>query len=190
MDLDNIKKTWQETEINPDIGKDKIQKMIDNDGQSAFNKLLFYEKIAILGLVICIPIGLGLFNKYLPVSIVYILSIIFGIVWQIYKYKSLQRINVAEMSITEVAASFYKYRKCILKEFYIGLVWFVAFFALFGYCEFIEDIELLSKHLFILVIGMIIGLIFVLIVYKKLYWKNIKKLEASIKEIEEFNQED
>lgn len=31
MDLDNIKKTWQQTDIRPDIDDDKIRKMLSNE---------------------------------------------------------------------------------------------------------------------------------------------------------------
>lgn len=189
MDLDNIKKTWQETEIKPTIDNEKIQKMISNEGRSAFNSLLRYEKIGIILLIVCIPMIFALSLRHTPVIVFYLFSVVVFLVWQVYKFKKLRRINLSEMGITEISNHFYWYRKVILKEFVAGLVWFIFFFILFGYFELLDDSDYFYKHLIILVISALIGLFVAIIIYKMIYWNNIKKMENSIREIQDFEED-
>lgn len=57
MDLDNIKKVWQENNAKPDIKEHKIQQMLDNKGKGAFENLIKYEKLGLILAIICIPIS-------------------------------------------------------------------------------------------------------------------------------------
>lgn len=189
MDLDNIKKSWQETEIKPIVNEDKIQRMISNEGQGAYNKLLKHEKNGFWALIVCIPIGYLLFKQYLPVVILYITAVIFGLFWQFYKIKKLKMIHLDKMSITEVSKNIYLYRKNIFKEFTIGAIWFFAFFIVLGYCKISERTDESSIISIGIIIASVIGFIGVLLTYKLLYWNNIKKLETSIKEVEEFEKD-
>jgi hypothetical protein len=184
MDLDNIKKTWQQTDIRPDIDDDKIRKMLSNEGHSAFNSLLKYERFGIIMLIICLPIGYLVFGKYMPVAVSYIISVLLGILWQLYKYRKLKKVDMAQHSITEISNQVYRYRKIIYKEFIVGLVWFIAFVLFLGYWEFSDE----GIPSFIYIIAMAIAFVAVIFTYKKLYWNNIKKLEAAIKEVEEFEE--
>lgn len=189
MDLDNIKKSWQETEIRLTIDENKIEKMISNEGQGAYNKLLQYEKFGFWALIVCIPIGYFLFRKHLPVVILYITYVLFALFWQFHKIKKLKSANIQQMSITEVSKHIYQYRKTILKEFTIGIVWFFSFFILLGYCEISERTAETFSIVVAIIIASAIGFAGVLLSYKLLYWNNIKKLEASIKEVEEFEKD-
>jgi len=184
MDLDNIKKTWQQTDIRPDIGDDKIRKMLSNEGHSAFNSLLKYEKIGMWLMVGCLLLAYPLFFKYLPIYIYYVLSVVAGFFWQIYKIRKLKKLDIAQMNITEISNRIYSYRKIIHKEFIVGLIWFVIFAAFLVYWESADK----GIHPVIYVVAMGIGLVCVIFIYKKLYWNNIKKLEAAIKEVEEFEK--
>lgn len=189
MDLDNIKKTWQETEMKPAIDEKKIEKMISNKGQSAFNSLLKHERNGIIMLLVCIPLGYLIFNKYLPVMIVYLSSIVVGLVWQVYKFRKLKEIDMSAMSITDISNRTYSYRKTLMKELAIGIVWLISFIILFGYFELLSYTSHYNDVLIILIIMTIIALVAVIILYKILYWKNLKKLEESIKEVQEFEKE-
>lgn len=189
MDLDNIKKTWQETEIKPSIDNEKIQKMISNEGRSAFNSLIRYEKIGIILLVLCIPMIFALSLRHTPVIVFYLFSVVIFLMWQVYKFKKLRRISLSETSITEISGHFYWYRKAILKEFVAGLVWIIFFFILFGYFELLDDTDYFYKHLTILIISVSIGLVLAITIYKIVYWNNIKKMDLSIREVQEFEKD-
>lgn len=190
MDLDNIKKSWQKADIKPIVSEDKIQKMIDNKGKSAFNSLLRYEKFGIILLILCIPLGLIVFEKYAPVSAFYACSVLLGLCWQIYKFVKLKQIDMATMGITEISERFLWYRKAIAKELAIGIVWFIVIVLFIGYLEFSSHIEKdYIPHLIIFISCMTLAFIGVLLTYKMLYWKNIKKMQDSINEVKEFEKD-
>ena len=58
MDLDNIKKSWQNADIRPIIDEDKIQKILDNRGKGAFDALLKYDKLFFWLLIPCFLLGI------------------------------------------------------------------------------------------------------------------------------------
>ena len=186
MDLDNIKKTWQETDLKPDMDETKIRQMLSNSGQSAFNSLLRYESVGLIATIICLPLGYFMFSKYLAVCLTFILPTLLFVCWHIYKLRRLKKVDMATMSITEVSSHIYWYRKAILKEIIFGTIWFFAFFVMFGYYELVYDSVHFNRQLIILVIAVLIGLAVALIIYRTLYWNNIKKIESAIKEVEEF----
>lgn len=185
MDLDNIKKTWQQTDIKPDIDEENICKMLSNEGHSAFNSLLRHEKMGRIMMVVCLLIAYPLFSRYFPVLILYIVSAVFAFFWQTYKIKKLRKIDMMQQSITEISTQVYWYRKTIFKEFVAGIIWFIAFVMLLGYLELSEDGNMRPV---IFIGAMAIAFICVLICYKIFYWNNIKKIEAAIKEVEEFEK--
>ncbi|WP_108823137.1 hypothetical protein [Dysgonomonas sp. Marseille-P4361] len=185
MDLDNIKKAWQETNISPSIDEQKIEKMLSNEGHSAFNSLLKYEKLGRTLMIICLLIAYPVFSNHLSVFIIYTVSVILGFFWQLYKVRKLKEIDIAHQSITQISNQVYWYRKIIFKEFVIGIIWFVGLVMLLGYLEFSDK----SIRPTAFIIAMSIAFIGVIITYKLLYWNNIKKLEEAIKEVEEFEKE-
>lgn len=189
MDLDNIKKKWQETEIKPNLETEKIYAMLSNKGYSAFNSLLRYEKMGMIAMIACLGLGYLMFLKYPLIAIIYCVSAILVFFWQLYKWKKLKNTNIAEMTIMEVSTLFYWYRKVIYKEFFLGIVWFILFFIILGYLEITHDPSFRSDRITIFITGAFIGLIGTIITYKLMYWNNIKKLAAAIKEVEEFEEE-
>lgn len=189
MDLDNIKKKWQETEIKPNLETEKICAMLSNKGYSAFNSLLRYEKMGMIAMVACLGLGYLIFSRYPLIVIIYCTSATFGFFWQLYKWKKLKNTNIAEMTIMEVSTLFYWYRKVIYKEFFLGIVWFILFFIILGYLEITHDPSFRSLRITIFIAGAFIGLIGAIVTYKLMYWNNIKKLATAIKEVEEFEEE-
>jgi len=189
MDLDNIKKTWQETDIKPDIDNEKIRKMLSNEGHSAFNSLLRYERLGIAVLLLCLPLGYLVFSKYLPLALCFIGSALLALLWQVFKLRKLKQMDMATMSITEVSCHVYWYRKIIIREFFVGAVWLICFFIFFGYYELIYDSASFTRQLIVLIAAIAIGIIVAFVIYKVLYLNNIKKLEAAIKELEDFEKD-
>ncbi|MBK5720470.1 hypothetical protein JGH11_06260 [Dysgonomonas sp. Marseille-P4677] len=188
MDLDNIKKTWQETNLKPTINEDKIRKMISNKGKSAFRRLLFHEKLGLFILIIFIPIGYFVLERHTSMRVIYLITTLSGIVWQLYKINRLKKVDLQLMTITQVSKHIHWYRTAILKEISFGVVWFILFFILLGYLDISENTDHLLRRIVALSIVIVVGLVFVLLTYRLLYLNNIKKLQASIKEIEEFEK--
>ena len=191
MDLDNIKKTWQQTNLKSTVDDYKIRKMLDNKGQSAFNSIMRYEKYGIIGLVVCMLIAYPLFSEYKMVFYSYLVTCLVGIVWQIYKFRLMKNANIAELSITKAAKFYYQYRAMIVKELIVGCVWFLFFIVLFGYFELSPkwNTGRFQYSLIAFVISMSIGLLVGLVLYRKLYWTHFKEIEKSLKEIEDFEED-
>ena len=197
MELDNLKESWKEANIKPIMDEEKIQHIINNQGHSAYNSLLNYEKLGIFLAIILLPLSL-LFDDTALV-ILYLTSVPFMLIWQIYKYKFLKKIDLAAMNILNVSKKITMYKKYLSIEFFIGMIWGIVCCLLFVFRTLIvnfakknhintDQVEtsniilwLLSAFLFLAVIG---GL-----AYKFLYIRNIKRLQDSISEIQEFEQE-
>lgn len=195
MDLDNIKKVWQVTGIKPAISDEKIQKIVDNKGKSAFEKLVKYEKLGLILGVICIPVSFTFRDT--ATIIFYLSSILLILIWQVYKYRFLKRINLSEMGIIEISAKINRYKKYISREFIIGIVWVFVFTGFWCFNVIYEDIKAISDKsviplivIFVVYIVMLSTLIVIAwALYKAMYTTNIAALEKSIEEIEEFEKD-
>lgn len=192
MDLDNIKKAWQQTDLKSTVDDSKIRKMLGNKGQSAFNSIMRYEKYGIIGLVICVLIAYPFFSEHKQVFYFYLVTCLVGIVWQIYKFRLIKNANIAELSITRAAKFYYQYKGIIVKELIVGCVWFIFFIILFGYFELAEkrDTGRFQYSLIAFAASMCIGLLIGFILYRKLYWTHFKEIEKSLKEVEDFEKDD
>lgn len=197
MELDSLKKSWQEANIKPAMDEDKIQYMINNQGHSAFSSLLKFEKIGIIAVTICLP--LSLIFKEIELVILYLVSVPIMIIWQIYKYKYLKKIDLTSMNILEVSKRITKYKKYLSIEFIIGLVWLIIFCLLFVFKALIVDMANI-RHIAVeqietsVIVLSIIGIFILLVItatllFKFLYLNNIKRIQSAIKEIQDFEQE-
>ncbi|MFT4224211.1 hypothetical protein [Dysgonomonas sp.] len=191
MDLDNIKKTWQQTNLKSTVDDCKIRKMLDNKGQSAFNSIMRYEKYGIIGLVVCMLVAYPLFSEHKLVFYSYLITCLVGVIWQIYKFRLMKNANIAELSITKAAKFYYQYRGMIVKELIVGCVWFFFFIVLFGYFELAPkwNTGRFQYSLMAFIISMSIGLLVGLVLYRKLYWAHFKKIEKSLEEVEDFERD-
>jgi len=188
MDLDNIKKTWQETDLKPSIDDRKIRMMLNNRGRSAFNSILSYETVGAICLLLCVPVGYLVFDKDISIRIFFVVSTILGLVWQLYKLVRLKKVDLATMSITEVSRHIVWYRRAMVKELLIGASWFICFIIFFGYLELKLDSPHFVRQLIVLVVASFIGFLVALLIYRTWCWNNIKKIEAAIKEVEEYGE--
>jgi hypothetical protein len=191
MDLDNIKKTWQQAELNPAIGEDKIQKMLDNKGQTAFGKLLSFEKLGLILAILCIP--LSLVFKEPAICIFYLCSMVLALFWQLYKYRFLKRIDPMNMGVLDISHSMTTYRKYLRAEFIVGAVWVIVFalicyFLVFYKADMARYGACSGMSVVFIAIIVVLPLICAWMSYKYLYLSNIKKLEEAIKEVEEFKE--
>lgn len=191
MDLDKLKKTWQETNITPNLDDSSIERMLNNQGKGAIAALLHTEKLFFKLLIISCLIGcaLELFHTY--ISIFFVALLIPGSAWAIYKINLLKKIDPLAMGILEISKAIAHYKKILIWEILTSLPLLILFFAL--YIPFIiKPIDTtLPKH-FVL-IGVIVSIVLVaaicIPIYKNMYFNNIKKIEESIKEIKYFEDE-
>ncbi|MFV0418172.1 MAG: hypothetical protein ACK5KT_05535 [Dysgonomonas sp.] len=197
MDLDNIKKSWQNADVKPIINEDKIQRILDNRGKGAFDALLKYDKLFFWLLIPCFLLGLliSFFMHPLP-GIFYSILVIIGFFWQAYKIKVLKSFDLSAMGILEVSKCITKYKKYIVYEILIGLVSIIPFFIFYTYYGLPEMFPRLyqgesasTSLLIILIIEIVLTLIISYWIYKRTYLKNIRKIEKSVKEIEYFEND-
>lgn len=193
MDLDNIKKRWQEAEMKSTIDEDKIRKMISNEGQSAFGKLLWYERLGLWLSIPCLSFLLIVtWHVYIVVFLMASFIAVLSIVWQMYKLNYLKRLDMMNMNILEISSHVNKYKIYINREMIVGVIIFFVFFAFYIYYtsnnhDYAPDTMKYMLIRFVITVG--VGLMVALLLYRHIYLKNIEKLQASIKEIEEFEKD-
>jgi uncharacterized membrane protein YagU involved in acid resistance len=113
--------------------------------------------------------------------------------WQIYKYRFLKRIDLANMGVLDISDKMTTYKKYLLMEFIAGVIWAVIFalmcyFLVFHKADILRYGEDSGISIVYIAIMIILPLIGAGLVYKFMYLSNIKKLEESIKEIEDFKE--
>ncbi|WP_165020165.1 hypothetical protein [Dysgonomonas sp. ZJ279] len=194
MDLDNIKKSWQEREIKPTISEEKIQRMLDNRGKNALENLMTFEKWILIIAALCVPI-IAIFEKPYYLMIFCLISFICGLTWQIYKYRFLKKINLSEMSILETSIAITKYKRYILREIIVGIIWCIAFTGIVVYERYTTASNENNPIMYSLIT---IGATFIIIltcayivyvIYRYIYMQNISQIEKSIAEIKDFEQD-
>jgi len=201
MDLDDIKKIWNEVESlkeQKQMSDERIKMMLKNEGKSTLDKLI---RLARLGMIIIIPLGLlfclishKFFEAGSYFSICPLLMLLLCIVaqpFEIYLYRLLKGIDFSAMTVKEVSSRILKYQSIVKKVEFIGIIFFIVFMAywLILYYKLVFGNEIIWG--FIIYMGVIYaaGVIAIPILYKKLYYKNINKINESLKELEEFEQE-
>lgn len=197
MDLDNIKKSWQQAEIKPTIDEHKIQQMLDNKGKGAFENLKKTEKVFLWLLLPCLLAGAVFFRMHWLPGALYAVLMVYAFFWQRYKIKYLDRVNLGEMTVLEATKCITRYKKFLYREIIIGIVFIPVFFwtyTFFGMKNLMagmhDGITPDSDHLLIMFIAMVVLTVFLtFLIYKLLYVKNIKKIEESIREVKEFEQD-
>ncbi|MDH6306502.1 glucan phosphoethanolaminetransferase (alkaline phosphatase superfamily) [Parabacteroides sp. PF5-5] len=191
MDLDKAKKAWMNNSFQPSINKDKIEHIMNKDGQSAFIKM---KRYILRGVIICLVYSLFLMIFYLlaedipgflPFIVMCQLILIIGGLWSYYCYRYLQKIDLGRMDITTFSRYFLRFRswekwEWVAKAFFVFLI--IATFVYTRYDFFVEG-GLMAIICFPLLMLFSIGI--GAYIYRRYYWGNIKKVEQALEEIEE-----
>ena len=199
MELDDIKKMWQEIDTlkeKQQVNENRIKELLKNKGKTALEKLI---KIARFYMIAIIPLGifLCLFSHkffeaggyYMIWPLVFLFYCILMEPRQIYVYRLLKGIDFAKMTVKEVSDRILKYQSIIQKykiyKMIFGLIYLVIWYYLF------YRLSLGSEIVWPLIIFMIcmciVALIAIPLLYKKLYFNNINQIKESLKELKEFD---
>lgn len=192
MDLDNMKKTWQQTSIKPQLEEDKIQQMLDNKGKGALDKLLRTEKIFLWMAIIILPLACLLEFSRPFISLFFIAMLVPGCIWQIYKIRFLKKIDTLQMGIVEISAHINRYKKYLLWEITSAipiLIIFMLSYTIFLLHPKDYSYESLRPAIIMAMAGIIITIVICIPIYLNLYLKNIRDIERSIQEIKYFEEE-
>ncbi len=186
MDLDKIKNTWQNTEIKSSLTEENIQQILSQKGQSAFNKIKFYEKTGIIlfPLLIILNIYFIVAVNRLNVEVSLLLPYFFTIsslsfwIWNIYKFVFLKRINLDTANIMSILRAVETYKKYMSSETIILLIWITIFIVLLM-VQLPPTITTSTK----VIIGSISWIVIVVTItaaYQATTKRNLQKLEKEI----------
>ena len=200
MDLDDIKKVWNEVELlreQKQMSDEKIKMMLKNEGKSALDRLTRLSKI---GMIILIPLGLFMClnsykffeaGGYYPICPLFMLLLcIASEPFEIYIYRLLKGIDLSTMTVKEVSTRILKYQNIVKKAEFYGIILFIIYMAVWLFLHYKLMFGGKMVWGFIIFTGVIYmaGVIAIPILYKKLYYNNINKIKESLKELEEFDQ--
>ncbi len=192
MDLDNIKKTWNDNLFTPSLTDDNIRHIIYKRGKTALGRLLWFE---IIGLVVVLPfiavpyihalylprVPYPIFTKYF-----FIACCIISFCWQIYKVQLLNKIDLKQMDILSGLKTISRYKLFIKRELFVGVAFACIILGSFcyEYIDIISDQGKIPFYLFNMAVLITVCLV-MLVFYKFFYKKNIESIESSLKEVKE-----
>jgi len=201
MDLDEIKKVWQENAVLKEklsMSDNKIKDMLKAEGKTAIDKLLRTAKLYIIA---SIPLGLlfcacsySFFEAGWPYIIVplffFALCTFVILPSEIYLYRLLKSIDFSVMSLKEVSSKILKYQQIIQRWERGGILGFIVFITIwmFLFYKLTFGDEIVWGFIIYLIVLILLGVAAIPFLYKKLYYKNISKVQENIKELEEFEQ--
>lgn len=197
MDLDNIKKTWNDNIFTPNFSEDNIRYIIHRKGKTALSRLLWFE---IIGLIIVLPFIAApyIHALYIPrvpypdfTKYIFISCCIISFLWQIYKVYLLKKIDLKKIDILSGLKIITKYKLYIKREFFVTIAFLFIFIASFAY-NYIDTIITDQKRFYFYLynIGLFVGASLILFIfYKYLYKKNIKKIESALEEVKEMEED-
>jgi len=196
MDLDKIKEVWKDTDIKSSLSEDKICKMLGNKGKSALSRLIMYETISlcVLPFLTFLPFVYNHFFKstsYPLFSIcLFVGFCVVAFFWEIFKLRLLKKIDPNNMDILLGSKYMTRYRKYVHYELIVGLCWLIVFTVTYSltFTHHFSDTSLIFFILYIAFL-LVVAILLIVFIYRWAYSKNIRNIEQSIKEIEEFEKD-
>jgi len=195
MDLDKIKKTWNEINVPQGTEERRIIDIIRSKARTAIDKLKLVEAI---GLILLLPLlslpflindgFLSFFTGYTKWT--YVVFCFLGFIWQAYKLSLLRKVDLLKAGIIQCLKYILKYKWCLKFEIPVALL----FVLLFNTALLYERKDFISSEKMLLIIGLcvifwICVYVLIFLLYKFLYLKQIKKIETALKEIESIENE-
>jgi len=200
MELDNVKKLWEEVNLlkeKQQFNDDKIKEMLKNKGKTAIAKL---KRLPIIGVVLIVPIA---YLLYLQICDFYeqgilraifmsrlFLTLAIAIPMEIYLYRLLRGIDYSYGTIKNAYERILNYQNLVRKSELFGLTWAAVFIGSYAFSTYKVSFGTeLHWGTIILVAMIFLGtLVAMPFMYKKLYYKRINQIKESLNELEEFEQ--
>jgi len=200
MELNNIKKLWEEVNLlkeKQQFNDEKIKDMLKSKQETARTKLM---KLSIIGAVIAIPVC---FLVYLQICdnfepgvlrtaflLGFSFSIAIAVPAEIYSYHLLKGINYSHMTTKNAYERILKYQRLTQKGRLFGIILLVVFVAPYSYFVYKQNFgtEVVWAQIIFLTVIFLGGFVAMHLLYKKLYFERIKQIKQSLKELEEFEK--
>ncbi len=201
MELDDMKAMWQQydktLQENKILNEQLINLMLENKSRSAVKNILIYEY---MGLALCILLtvvyillfGTIFNNTLLTASYFVSFTFIIGSMFMFYvKYKMLAAIDPSKNSVSETAQTTERFRLLVSKErlWTIILSPLIISSTLVVMAKWVKDIDVTDMpDVFLprILIGIVAIVVSLLLVYKLLYFKNIRTIKDNLEEIKKF----
>jgi F0F1-type ATP synthase assembly protein I len=199
MELDEIKKTWNEMETlkaNQLFSENRIREMMKSRSNDALAKLM---KISKFYMFAAIPLGLTfcLFSDrffkaggyYIIYPLIFMLFCILLIPFEMYLYRILKGIDFAKMTVREVSERILKYQNAVRKFqtygtvvaiMYLG-IWYFLFHKLFFGSEPVWEFII---FMLAMLLAIAVGIPFL---YNRIYYKKIRQIQESLQELKDFD---
>ena len=192
MDLDKIKTDWQQATPKSIIDEEKINRMVGNEGKSAFNYIVKYCKVSMISLPLLALYPLLVpFFRFPTLIIFYCGTCFVGFLWECYKFRMYKSVDMVKMNILDISRFYIRLRKYIIYEAIVMVVWFISYSGLFIIFEYkyTWNEEEASMMLPASIAIFSIGFVLTMWICWKIYWKKIRILGNSIREVEEFERD-
>ena len=200
MELDEIKKIWQEIDLlkeKQQVNEERIKEMLRGKGKSALGKIINVEKF---GMIILIPCGIlfcfgsHLFFKaggyYMFYPLILLLFCIVMEPFVIKNYRMLKKFDLSNMTIKEVSEKILKYENSLQKSQIYVMIGFIVYYGIWYYLLY--KLAVGSQIVWWLIIFLAVtystAIIIPPVFIKKWYLKNINRIKKSLKELEEFEK--
>jgi len=201
MELDDIKKMWQEIDSlkeKQQINESRIKDMLKNEGKTALERLIkvanFYRFFPIVGGLIFCLLSYKFFEAggyYVVLPLAFLLFTILLVPHKYYWYYFLKEIDFSSMTVKEVSERILKYQNNVQKFQMYGTAGFFIFLGIWYYLYYhlIFGTEIIWWFIiYTAVIYLAGGLILIPFLYRKLYYNNINRIKVSLEELKEFEK--
>ncbi len=204
MDLEEMKAMWQQQDKllqeNKMLNEKLVTHLLQNKSGNAVTRMLNAEYFgaALCGiLTLFLVLRPGVVTVSVLLAISYILSLAFivaSLVLSFYKIKMLRAIDFTRNSVATTAEQVNKFRLFINKERVAGLlmmpVLLITFMAVVTYYVDGQDMyQHFTYGLWRLAIACPLAIAGALILYRTLYFNNIKEINANLEEVKHFKNE-
>lgn len=198
MELEEMKNLWQKYDQtmkeNNVLTERLIKEMMHNKSGRSLKNMLNVEYAGaitcILLLVVFLPMTGRAFSSMaaLLAYIVLIIAIAVSLGLSVYKIRQLSDIDMGSSTITDVTYRIQRFRLLISKERVIGTcllpIVILCAYIFVDQKSFIELMNYLPK----MIVGCVAGVAASLMLYKKLYFNNIKQITQTLEEINSLKQ--
>jgi len=199
MDLEVLKKEWQENEsFKKEVEDNIIKNMIVNRNKGAFERIKRYEKQALRIIPVCIIAfimlsmriilhggGFGIFWVLLMIPAGALLWY-----WSYYLCNFLDKIDMAGMSVTEVTEKILKYKTYLIRHTVAAAILMPAYMGVWLY-QYVSSshpgfAETITGEFYVYYLAAMLICFFAVIWFR--YFKHIRNIQNNLKELEEFKK--
>lgn len=201
MELDEMKNLWQQydkaLQQNKILNEQLVQMMLKDKSKNTIRNILNFEYT---GLIVCSILILvfalqftTIFGNTLMMAAYFIslLFIIASLVLFYYKHKMLTSLNFSSSKVSDTARTLERFRLLVSKErlwtFICSPVIIAALLIVFT--KWVRNIDIMDMpDVFLprIIIGSVALLISLAVLYRLLYFNNIKAIKQNLEEIEQF----